>query len=236
MFVARTSCPVPSVALPQKTAGPVTCRRGHNACCIRTPWRSVRGAQCARVGVVSVRRQAVGYARRAHDGRHHRGHSDDFGRPVHEFRADGSDRVQGRRGDHAAGSIGSNTRYRTRWGLADYDDQQRHGRPRNVLALREYEQGRGIPSTTCGPPTDWSGLTSTQTVALIDGVNLNGTAESDAALQTTLTFPPGTSVATGELCVCFTPVGRSYVFACSASLQYGCSPAQRTHRHRSRST
>jgi Tfp pilus assembly protein FimT len=79
----------------------------------------------------------------------------------------------------------------------------------------------GIPSTTCGPPTDWSGLTSTQTVALIDGVNLNGTAESDAALQTTLTFPPGTSVATGELCVCFTPVGRSYVFACSASLQYG---------------
>ena len=73
----------------------------------------------------------------------------------------------------------------------------------------------GVPSSTCGPPTDWSGGTGGQVVPLIDGVNLNGNPEADASIQAVVMWDNNAAPATSQssLFVCFTPLGRSYVYA-----------------------
>jgi hypothetical protein len=58
---------------------------------------------------------------------------------------------------------------------------------------------------------------------LVDGVNLNGTPETDADIQTTLNFYPGTTTAgatpnngaaqatTNSAYICYTPLGHSFI-------------------------
>jgi hypothetical protein len=72
----------------------------------------------------------------------------------------------------------------------------------------------GVPSSTCGPPTDWTATVAGQIVTAIDGVNLNGSPEADASLQAVVLWTSGAVPITNQssLCVCFTPLGRSYVY------------------------
>jgi hypothetical protein len=53
-------------------------------------------------------------------------------------------------------------------------------------------------------------------VRLVDGVDLNGTSEADADIETTLNFyaaaaPTAFGAANGPGYICYTPLGRSYV-------------------------
>jgi type II secretion system protein H len=70
------------------------------------------------------------------------------------------------------------------------------------------------PVSACKAPTTWpnplpAAGVLTQTARLVDGVNLNGTTETDADIETTITFPPSTTNVPTEY-VCYTPLGRSY--------------------------
>lgn len=75
----------------------------------------------------------------------------------------------------------------------------------------------GSPMTTCGPPTVWPIVPATAgavvaagaTAQLVDGVNLNGTIESQDQIWTTITGPGGVNISTGAY-LCFTPLGRAY--------------------------
>jgi prepilin-type N-terminal cleavage/methylation domain-containing protein len=72
------------------------------------------------------------------------------------------------------------------------------------------------PVSSCKSPTSWSPLPITTTnanVLLVDGVNLNGTIEAQAGIQTqlfTYTAAGATQTFTSAN-VCYTPLGRSYV-------------------------
>jgi type II secretion system protein H len=73
------------------------------------------------------------------------------------------------------------------------------------------------PVATCKSPTSWSPLTTTnQNVLLVDGVNLNNTMEANADIETQAFYyqDPTNNTATAFLSgfVCFTPLGRSYMF------------------------
>jgi type II secretion system protein H len=73
------------------------------------------------------------------------------------------------------------------------------------------------PVATCKTPTTWNPLASTnQNVLLVDGVNLNGTLEANADIETqAFSYPsPSTNTATSFTSgfVCYTPLGRSYLF------------------------
>lgn len=80
------------------------------------------------------------------------------------------------------------------------------------------------PVPSCKTPTLWNttanGSGSWNNTVLIDGVNLNGSAESDADIETTLNVfgvnvagnLAGTTGTTfSQLVMCFTPLGRSYL-------------------------
>ncbi len=71
------------------------------------------------------------------------------------------------------------------------------------------------PIASCKTPTSWSPLAITNpNVLLVDGVNLNGTIETDADIQTQAVFysdptNSGAKTFTSGF-VCYTPLGRSY--------------------------
>jgi type II secretion system protein H len=80
------------------------------------------------------------------------------------------------------------------------------------------------PVPSCKTPTLWNTAAnaagSWNNTLLIDGVNLNGSAENDADIETTLKVfgvnvagnLAGTSGSTfSQLAICFTPLGRSYL-------------------------
>ena len=80
------------------------------------------------------------------------------------------------------------------------------------------------PVPSCKSPTLWNTSVNvngaSNTTLLVDGVNLNGFAENDADIETTLeVFGPagtgGLAATTGtgfpQLAMCFTPLGRSYL-------------------------
>lgn len=91
--------------------------------------------------------------------------------------------------------------------------------------------GTGVLATTsqtpvpsCKTPTLWNTTVNANGTAnntvLVDGVNLNGYAENDADIETTLNvFGPNvasslaatTGSAYSQLAMCFTPLGRSYL-------------------------
>jgi prepilin-type N-terminal cleavage/methylation domain-containing protein len=76
--------------------------------------------------------------------------------------------------------------------------------------------GGGIAATpvaSCKAPTDWSNLVSTNTsVLFIDGVNLNGTPEADADIETTFNFyGPVATTSSKAAYVCYTPLGHLFV-------------------------
>ena len=101
------------------------------------------------------------------------------------------------------------------WGAAMLVSATASGSDRGTFTLYQNAIG-GVPSTTCGPPTDWSGAAAGQVVTAVDGVNLNGNAEADASLQATIWWTAGAAPSAGQnslpsLFVCFTPLGRSYV-------------------------
>jgi type II secretory pathway pseudopilin PulG len=81
------------------------------------------------------------------------------------------------------------------------------------------------PVSSCKSPTTWSPLpiggVLNANVLLVDGVNLNGTIEAQAGIQTALyTYTAaGAAQAFTSGCVCYTPLGRSYV-AQSAAAQF----------------
>ncbi len=73
------------------------------------------------------------------------------------------------------------------------------------------------PIATCKSPTSWNPLATTNTnVLLVDGVNLNGTIEADADIETqAFSYPDptnNTATAFASGFVCYTPLGRSYLF------------------------
>jgi type II secretion system protein H len=73
------------------------------------------------------------------------------------------------------------------------------------------------PVASCKTPTSWNPLaTSNQNVLLVDGVNLNSTIEADADIETqAFSYPdPTNNTATAFTSgfVCYTPLGRSYLF------------------------
>jgi prepilin-type N-terminal cleavage/methylation domain-containing protein len=78
----------------------------------------------------------------------------------------------------------------------------------------------GSPMSTCGFPTVWPALAATPgtvlaagaTAQLVDGVNLNGTIESQDQIWTTITGPGGVNMSSGAY-MCFTPLGRTYFTA-----------------------
>ncbi len=90
---------------------------------------------------------------------------------------------------------------------------------RGTFILYENTIG-GVPSSTCGPPTNWAGG-SGQVVTPIAGVNLNGSAEADASIQATILWDAAAAPATpqGSLYACFTPLGRSFVYVGAMGLQ-----------------
>jgi type II secretory pathway pseudopilin PulG len=100
------------------------------------------------------------------------------------------------------------------WGAAMLISATASAADRGTFMLYQNTIG-GVPSTTCGPPTDWSGAAAGQLVTVIDGVNLNGNAEADASLQATVLWPAGAGPGASQnsLFVCFTPLGRSYIYA-----------------------
>jgi prepilin-type N-terminal cleavage/methylation domain-containing protein len=73
------------------------------------------------------------------------------------------------------------------------------------------------PVATCKTPTSWNPLTAANTnVLLVDGVNLNSTLEANADIETqAFSYPnPANNTATAFTSgfVCYTPLGRSYLF------------------------
>ncbi len=69
------------------------------------------------------------------------------------------------------------------------------------------------PVSSCKSPTDWSNLALTSTnVLFIDGVNLNGTPEADADIETTFNFfTTGATTHPKTAYVCYTPLGHLFV-------------------------
>ena len=76
------------------------------------------------------------------------------------------------------------------WGAAMLISATASAADRGTFMLYQNTIG-GVPSTTCGPPTDWSGAAAGQVVTAVDGVNLNGNAEADASLQATIWWTAG---------------------------------------------
>jgi type II secretion system protein H len=73
------------------------------------------------------------------------------------------------------------------------------------------------PVASCKTPTNWNPLTTANTnVLLVDGVNLNSTPEANADIETqAFSYPdPTNNTATAFTSgfVCYTPLGRSYLF------------------------
>jgi type II secretion system protein H len=73
------------------------------------------------------------------------------------------------------------------------------------------------PVATCKSPTSWNPLTAANTnVLLVDGLNLNSAMEANADIETqAFAYPdPTNNTATAFTSgfVCYTPLGRSYVF------------------------
>jgi prepilin-type N-terminal cleavage/methylation domain-containing protein len=89
-------------------------------------------------------------------------------------------------------------------------------------AVTGNAQGTGLartPIASCKTPTNWFPLPTSApntSVLLVDGLDLNGTRESDPDIQTEIyiykssTDNGATNLQTG-VNVCFTPLGRSYV-------------------------
>jgi type II secretory pathway pseudopilin PulG len=77
----------------------------------------------------------------------------------------------------------------------------------------------GSPMSTCGPPTIWPAaaappgqvVAAGATAQLVDGVNLNGTIESQDQIWSTIAGPGG--IALNGAYMCFTPLGRTYFTA-----------------------
>jgi type II secretory pathway pseudopilin PulG len=71
------------------------------------------------------------------------------------------------------------------------------------------------PVASCKAPTVWSFAAGNPNVLLIDGVNMNGTIEGIANIQTAAfiyTSPTNsTATAFSSGFVCYTPLGRSYI-------------------------
>jgi type IV pilus assembly protein PilA len=78
------------------------------------------------------------------------------------------------------------------------------------------------PVSSCKTPTTWTPLPtinvnggSTGTVLVVDGVNLNGSAEAQAGIKSQLLVYGGPFAAAGATftsgAVCYTPLGRSYI-------------------------
>jgi prepilin-type N-terminal cleavage/methylation domain-containing protein len=76
----------------------------------------------------------------------------------------------------------------------------------------------GAPVGACKLPTVWPNLPvagatdPSPTVRFVDGVNLNGTPEVDADIETKIEVPPSNPVSTQVTTqfLCYTPLGRSY--------------------------
>jgi prepilin-type N-terminal cleavage/methylation domain-containing protein len=81
----------------------------------------------------------------------------------------------------------------------------------------------GSPMSTCGAPTIWPAapvaggavVSGAATAQLVDGVNLNGTIESQDQIWTTITGPGGGAALNGAY-MCFTPMGRAFFTAGTA--------------------
>jgi prepilin-type N-terminal cleavage/methylation domain-containing protein len=73
-----------------------------------------------------------------------------------------------------------------------------------------------LPVSSCKTPTVWDLSASNPGVLLVDGVNLNGTAEARADIETqAFVYPdPTNNTATAFLTgyLCYTPLGRSYLY------------------------
>jgi len=85
------------------------------------------------------------------------------------------------------------------------------------------------PVASCKTPTTWDlskpwDLTSTNPTRAVDAVNLNGTPEADADIQTTFNFYPGAKSTSGatpntgtaqatisSAYICYTPLGHSFI-------------------------
>jgi prepilin-type N-terminal cleavage/methylation domain-containing protein len=73
------------------------------------------------------------------------------------------------------------------------------------------------PVATCKTPTSWNPLAASNTnVLLVDGLNLNSTIEADADIETqAFQYPDPTNNSAAAFTsgfVCYTPLGRSYLF------------------------
>ncbi len=70
------------------------------------------------------------------------------------------------------------------------------------------------PVSSCKSPSVWDPLDATNAgVVLVDGLNLNGGAETSADIQTELrVYDPSGGIATNVTAayLCFTPLGRTY--------------------------
>jgi type II secretory pathway pseudopilin PulG len=75
----------------------------------------------------------------------------------------------------------------------------------------------GSPMSTCGAPTMWPATAApagavtvgAATAQLVDGVNLNGTIESQDQIWTQI-IGPGGGAALNRAYMCFTPMGRAF--------------------------
>jgi prepilin-type N-terminal cleavage/methylation domain-containing protein len=84
-------------------------------------------------------------------------------------------------------------------------------------------QANQTPVGTCKAPTAWIPLaTSNPGVQLIDGVNLNGTIETDANIWASLWSYSGTTATNfGAAWICFTPLGHVYFTTSTTNPLYG---------------
>ncbi len=80
-----------------------------------------------------------------------------------------------------------------------------------------------VPVSSCKAPTVWATLPvpgapyAGQTVRYVDGVNLNGTPEVDADIETTITTYSPAQTAFNPGYVCYTPLGRAYASSPTAN-------------------
>jgi prepilin-type N-terminal cleavage/methylation domain-containing protein len=82
------------------------------------------------------------------------------------------------------------------------------------VALNAGGVGTNTPVASCKTPTVWNPLAAANTnVNLVDALNLNGTIEQEADIETQfLTYDPvaGTTSNVAGGFLCFTPLGRTY--------------------------
>jgi prepilin-type N-terminal cleavage/methylation domain-containing protein len=82
--------------------------------------------------------------------------------------------------------------------------------------------GTNTPVSSCKTPTVWNLSNANPGVRLVDGLNLNGTTETNADIETQAFYYPDPKNATATAFtsgfLCYTPLGRSYLF-------FGAAPA-----------